>query len=95
MNTYRLDPIEFGDSSWQYSKEKGSIWACAPTPQEARDLVASKSGFGAFAGIGARSPWQDDAVTSCVLQPSMKLMNAGDVVREDGSSVDYTGTDAA
>lgn len=95
MNIYRLDPIEFGDASWRYSKEKDSVWACAPTPEEARNLVASKSGLGAFDGTGPRSPWQDDTVTSCILQPSMTLMSAGEVVREDGSAVDYTDDEAA
>jgi len=95
MNIYRLDPIEPGHSCWQYSKEKNRIWACAPTPKDARDLVATKTRFSMLGVIGARSPWQDEAVTSCVLQPSMTHMSAGDVVREDGSPVDYTGVDAS
>lgn len=89
MNIYRLDPIAPGHSDWQYSEEKDCVWACAPTPTEARDLVAAKTGFATLGATGAKSPWQDEAVTSCVPQPTMTLMRAGEVVREDGSPVDY------
>jgi hypothetical protein len=88
MNIYRLDPIVPGHSCWQFSEEKDCVWACAPSLREARDLVAAKTGFAALGATGANSPWQDEAVTSCVLQPTMTLMCAGDVVREDGSPVD-------
>jgi hypothetical protein len=89
MNIYRLEPITFDPSSWQYSAEKNGVWACAPTPEEARALVAAKTGFAALAVAGARSPWQDATVTSCVPEPTMRLLDVGDVVRQDGSSVDY------
>ena len=46
MNIYRLDPIDPNDPSWQNSIEKDSVWACAPTPKEARDLVAEKTKAG-------------------------------------------------
>lgn len=88
MNIYRLDPILPGHSSWQYSEEKNCVWACAPTPTEARDLVAAKTVSATLDATGAKSPWQDEAVTSCVGQPSMTHLRAGDVVREDGSLVD-------
>lgn len=89
MNVYRLDPITSGDPSWQYSEEKNTVWACAPTAEDARELVAAKTGFARLGVRGARSPWQDATVTTCVLQPTMKLLSAEDVVRQDGSSVDY------
>jgi hypothetical protein len=71
------------------------VWACAPTPREARDLVAAKAGFATLGATGAKSPWQDEAITSCVLQPTMTLMRTGDVVREDGSPVDFKSAEAS
>ena len=44
MNVYRLDPIEPGHPSWRFSDEKDTVWACAPTAKQARELVAAKSG---------------------------------------------------
>lgn len=89
MTIYRLDPIDPGHSTWDYSQEKNSVWACAPTGAEARDLVAAKSGFAAIAVPGARSPWQNAAVTSCVSQPTMTHLSLGEVIRQDGSTVAY------
>lgn len=89
MNVYRLDPIKPGHSSWRLSDEKDTVWACAPTAKQARELVAAKSGFAKYAAEGDRSPWEDEAVTSCVLEPTISLMSAGTVVREDGSLVDF------
>ena len=88
MNIYRLDPIEPGHLSWRFSEEKDTVWACAPTAKQARDLVAAKSGFAKYGAKGDQSPWQDGAVTSCVLQPTMSLMSPETVIREDGSLVD-------
>ena len=95
MNIYRLDPIDPGHSCWQYLEEKNSVWAGAPTPRQARDLVAATTGFARLGMTGARSPWQDEAVTSCVPQPTMTLLRAGDVVRQDGSPVDYKSAEAS
>jgi hypothetical protein len=41
----------------------------------------------AFSETGIKSPWQDEGVTSCVLDPSMPHIRAGAVVRTDGSLV--------
>jgi len=71
MNIYRLDPIEPGHLSSRSSDEKDTIWACAPTAKRARELAAAKSGFAKYGAEGDQSPWQDEAVTSCVLQPTM------------------------
>ncbi len=46
MNIYRLDPIDQNHPSWQNSSEKDCVWASAPTPKEARDLVADKTRLG-------------------------------------------------
>ena len=89
MNVFRLDPIKPGHPSWRYSQEKDTVWACAPTAKHARDLVAAKSGLARRAAPGVVSPWRDEAVTSCVLEPTMRLMRAQTVVREDGSLVDF------
>ncbi len=89
MNVYRLDPIKPGHPSWRYSQEKDTVWACAATAKQARDLVAAKSGFARHDAPGVQSPWRDEAVTSCVLEPTMSLMRAESVVREDGSLVDF------
>ncbi len=85
MNVCRLDPSDPGHPSWQYSKEKDAVWTCASTQKEARDLVASKTGFATFAAPGVLSPWQDEKVTSCVWEPTMNYPSAGTVVREDGN----------
>ncbi len=87
MNIYRLDPIDPKHPSWKNSTEKDSVWASAATPEEARDLVADKTRLGAPTAIGLKSPWQDEAVTSCVWEPSMTHIQAGTVVRTDGSVV--------
>jgi len=87
MNVYRLDPIDPGHPSWQYSTEKDTLWTCAPTPGEARDLVASRTGFAAFASLGATSPWKEEKVASCTLEPTMNYPNPGEVIRDDGSLV--------
>jgi hypothetical protein len=36
---------------------------------------------------GEKSPWENELVTSCILDPTMSLMRAGTVVRQDGSAV--------
>lgn len=89
MGVYRLDPINPDHPSWRHSEEKETVWACAPTPQEARDLVAAKTGFAGYDPRGDASPWLDAAVTSCVCESTPIDLRAGDVVREDGSLVDY------
>jgi hypothetical protein len=87
MNIYRLDPIDQNHPSWQNSEEQECVWASAPTPKDARDLVADKTKRGALSEMAIRSPWQNEAVTSCVLDPSMSSIRAGAVVRTDGSLV--------
>lgn len=87
MNIYRLDPIDSNHPSWQNSVEKDSVWASAPTPKEARDLVAEKTKPGVQGAIGFKSPWQDEAVTSCVWEPSMTYIDPWTVARADGSIV--------
>ena len=92
MNVYRLNPIDPGHPSWLYSIEKDPVWTCAPTPKDARALVAAKTRedkseedkSGAPATV---SPWLDETATTCVLEPTMTYPNPGDVIREDGSLV--------
>lgn len=80
MNVYRLDPIDPGHASWAFSKEKNSVWVGSPTADKARDLASARSGFDHLATPDATSPWKNPA--------TIKLLNEGDVVREDGSEVD-------
>ncbi|MGA2793230.1 MAG: hypothetical protein ABSE69_06790 [Roseiarcus sp.] len=87
MNIYRLDPIDPNDPSWRNSVEKECVWAGAPTPNDARKLVADKTRPDAHGAAGLKSPWQDEALTSCVWEPSMTHIRAGAVVRADGSLV--------
>jgi hypothetical protein len=89
MNVYRLDPVDPGHASWAFSKEKNSVWVGSPTADKARDLAAARSGFDDLATPGAVSPWNNSTVTSCVLDPTLKLLKEGDVVRQDGSEVEY------
>jgi hypothetical protein len=87
MNVYHLEPIAMSHSSWRFSDEKNGVWACAATAKDARALVADKTGVEMRAGPVSLSPWQDETVTSCVLEPSMTHLRAGAVVRADGSLV--------
>ncbi|WP_294536694.1 hypothetical protein [uncultured Rhodoblastus sp.] len=87
MPVYRLDPIDPGHPSWRYSAEKNPLWTNAPSPSQARDLVAAKTGFDLQAHPGALSPWQDEKVTSCTPEPTMDYPGPGEVIREDGSNV--------
>ncbi len=89
MTVYRLDPIDADHGSWKYSDEKDTVWTNAPTPKAARDQVAAHSGFAALAEPGSVSPWQDEKVTSCAPEPTMDYPSPGEVIREDGSQVDY------
>jgi len=83
MSIYRLDPIDPGHHSWKNSDEKDSVWASAETAEKARDLVAAKTRLGAEND----SPWLRVEATSCVLEPAMSHIEAGTVVRGDGSLV--------
>jgi hypothetical protein len=89
MNVYRLDPIDAASASWKYSEEKDTVWTSAATPKEARDQAAAHTGFAAASEPGAVSPWQDEKVTSCIEEPTMSYPDPGEVIREDGSKVDY------
>jgi hypothetical protein len=87
MNIYRLDPVGPEHPSWSNSTENETVWACAPTARDARDLVAKKTASGVQGVTGSRSPWLDEAITSCVWEPSMTHIRAETVVRADGSTV--------
>jgi len=87
MNIYRLNPIDSGHACWLFSNEKDMVWACAPDPGSARSLVAAKTRISDHGEEPSPSPWEDEAVTSCILDPTMSLMRAGAVVRQDGSVV--------
>jgi hypothetical protein len=87
MNVYRLDPIDPGHSSWKFSVEKDSVWATAASEAAARELASSRSGFDP--ACGETSPWKNPMVVSCALDPTITPRNAGEVVREDGSEVNY------
>jgi hypothetical protein len=89
MNVYRLEPIDAASPLWKYSEEKYTVWTCAATPKDARDQVTARTGFKAASEPGAVSPWQDDKVTSCVADPTMTYPDPGEVIREDGSEVDF------
>ena len=89
MNTYRLDSIDAESASWKYSQEKYTVWTRAASIKDARAQVAAHTGFSAVSEPGAVSPWQDEKVTSCVLEPTMTYPDPGEVIREDGSTVDF------
>lgn len=86
MTIYRLDPLDPGHRSWTNSDEKDSVWASAETPEAARELVADKTKLGDE--DAGESPWRLEAVTSCVVEPTMTHVDAGTVVRGDGSLVE-------
>ena len=85
MNIYRLDPIDLDYANWRVSNEKDVVWACAPDPGSARALVAGRTRMVSHDENQLRSPWEDEAVTSCVLDPTMSLLHADAAVRQDGS----------
>ena len=76
-------------------QERDGVWACAHIPKETRDLVAARTGFAMLGATGAKSPWQDETVTSCVPPPTMPLTRTDDFIRKDGSPVYYKSTDAS
>jgi hypothetical protein len=85
MNVYRLEPADPDHPSWRHTIEQELVWACAATPEQARQLVATKSV--APGSEVVQSPWLDPKASSCVLDETMKLFDAGDVVRQDGSAL--------
>jgi hypothetical protein len=87
MNIYRLDPVDPEHPTWSNSTENEPLWAGSLTPGDARNLVATKTRLGAQAPTATQSPWLDQAVTSCVLEPSIRHIHADTVVRADGSTV--------
>ncbi len=89
MPVYRLDPIDADNAAWTYSREKDTVWTAAGSPKFAREQVAARSGFAALAIPGAISPWLDEKVTSCVEEPTQTFPDFGEVIREDGSQVDF------
>ena len=88
MNIYRLEPIDPGNAHWLRSNEKEVVWACAPSPWQARDLVAEKTRTPRGTADEPASPWRSEILCSCVLDPTMTLMSRGTVVRQDGSLVE-------
>ncbi len=89
MSVYRLDPIDPGQASWSYSMEKDTVWACAATPEAARELASVRSGFESAAPKDVSSPWKDPRIVSCTLEPTMTYPDPGQVMREDGSLVEF------
>lgn len=87
MPVFRLAPIARDDASWAFSVEKTHVWAGALTPEQARALVAAKTGFYRLSSPGAVSPWQEPTVTSCEEDSTMSFPARGEVIREDGSRV--------
>lgn len=87
MSVYRLTPIDQNHPSWQDSSEQEGVWVGAATEADARDLAARKTAIAKDGRMGTKSPWQDPAITSCTLDPSMNHVRAGSVVRADGSLV--------
>lgn len=89
MPVYRLDPIDADSAAWKYSQEKDTLWTAAGSPKFAREQAAARSGFAALAEPGAVSPWLDEKLTSCVEAPNQTYPDFGEVIREDGSKVDF------
>ena len=87
MNIYRLNPIDPGHANWRHSTENDVVWACAPNAAWARALVAGKTRVRSHGKDLLESPWEDQNLTSCILDPTMSLLHAGDVVRQDGSAI--------
>ena len=91
MAAYRLDPINPNHPSWQLSSINECVWAGAATPSAARDLVAAKTGLAMAVKPGfppmLRSPWQDDSLTTCVLDPSRTDVPEHSVITANGHCV--------
>jgi hypothetical protein len=70
MNTYRLspNPATLGDPRWRLSRITEEVWVRAETRGQARSKVANAT-MVVLTPLG-RSPWYDDAFTSCVMDAS-------------------------
>jgi len=90
MNVYRLDPIDLAHLRWKVSSRRETVWAGAANPDEARQLVASKTiqtPKDDRVAVRLMSPWLDDRLTSCVLEPSRTDVPDGVVVDAKGAEV--------
>jgi hypothetical protein len=90
MPVFRLEPIDVSDPCWAFSHEKEPIWAEAGDAWSAREVAATKAlqAIKMEPGIPIPiSPWQNEKLTLCVRDPSIRDLSPGDVVRADGSEV--------
>lgn len=90
MSVFRLDPIEPNDASWALSTVCETVWTKANDPWTARQLVAAR----ALQSMRSQpdqapplSPWQNDYLTTCVIETSRISVPNGKVVRADGSEI--------
>jgi hypothetical protein len=65
------------------------VWAGAASPDEARKLVASKTARLVEGNLGAKlsSPWLDERLAACVLEPSRSDVPKGAVIDGKGRDV--------
>jgi hypothetical protein len=84
MNTYRLSPTPatLGYPRWRLSRTTKEVWVRAVTAGQARSKVANAT-MAVSAPLG-RSPWYDDAFTSCVLDTARDDVPDDAVVTADG-----------
>jgi len=91
-HVYRLSPIPhtLHDRRWQQSNTKEEVWVWAETPEDAREVTAGVTLKAAPMIPGAvlmPSPWLDDALTICTLEPSKTDVPKGKVVKSNGEPV--------
>ena len=88
MGVYRLDPIPtaLADPRWQVSAVTETIFVDAASPSEARAL-ASAATNPSMPQLGHRSPWLEERLTLCVLEPRGPDVPQGNVITADGEPV--------
>ncbi len=88
MGVYRLDPIKPLDPSWGVSTVSEVVWAEAGTSKDARTLVSNRT-MTLRPGVSPLlvSPWVDERITACVLEPTRTDIPEGIVVDAKGRDV--------
>jgi hypothetical protein len=85
MYTYRLspNPDKLGYPRWRFSRTTKEVWVRAVTSGQAWSKVANAT-MAVYGTPLGRSPWYDDAFTSCVVDVTRDDVPDDAVVTSDG-----------
>lgn len=90
MAVFRLDPIDHASPRWEASTAKETIFIKASDPWEARQRAQMLTLRAVHVRPGSpvlHSPWLDDKLTMCVLEPSRDDVPDGAVINVQGGDV--------